>query len=215
MGKHRTDPNMKAIRIGHPPYLNDSTETSRFEPLEPPEDPEATSLLAPNEQPTDPIHSTELIQSSSDEPEAAKFWADDPQFDDDRPRRALWAVVLCVTLAIVIVGGIGWMFGASKADGSTPTPVVTITETETVTSTPKPKANAATVPAAKTITKVGPTIYRTRPPTVVRVTSPPKVITVTKTPRPLPRVTQTIEIEIPVPGPTVTEFEPFDGSQID
>lgn len=142
------------------------------------------------------------------EPEAtASFWADDPQFDDDRPRRALWAVVLCVALAVVIVGGIGWMFGASRADGSTPTPVVTITETETVTSTPKPKAMAATVPAAKTITKIGPTVYRTRPAEIIRMTSPPKVITVTKTPRPLPRITitkfRTIEVE--VPGPVVTE----------
>jgi hypothetical protein len=132
------------------------------------------------------------------------LWGKDPFYDvNDRSQRALWAIILCVTLALLIVGGIGFLWGTGVAadDGSTPTPVTTITETETVTAKPTARAKAS----AKTITKVGPTVYRTRPAQVIRVTSAPKVITVTKTPRPLPRVTKTIEVEIEVPGPTVTE----------
>ncbi len=80
--------------------------------------------------------------SSSDEPtDAPHFWEPDPQYEPEnkRPRYAVWALVLCLGLAFVVVGIESFSFGASRSD-SVPDVVV---HTVTVTVTPKSHEDTA------------------------------------------------------------------------
>lgn len=153
-------------------------------------------------------HRVGALPGNDDHPTNPDLWGKDQYYEpDDRPRKAAWAVALCLTVVVLVVGGIGFMFGMgrSSADTSdmkiittTVTPAAGPRSTVTVKSQPKPRV---TVTKVRPSLMPGPTVYRTVPAPAVT-----KIVKV----QPKPNVTKTVTAVA-----TVTERACFSRSMIE
>lgn len=171
------------------PGRHASSSGPELEDLSPDANPDGTAAfepVGPQTAPTEPV----------------EFWEESEQYEptDERPRNAAWALSVFLGAVLVIVAGVAYMVGTSRADRA---PEVT----RTVTATPEPgptvtvKSQLRVTSKPKVSIKPGPTVYRLQPgPTTTRW--------VTKTPEPKVRVSIR-------PGPTKTVRECFERDPLD
>ena len=124
------------------------------------------------------VHPYPGVDPEPSEPTNPDLWgSDDPgdEYDKNRSRRAALGAVLLSVVITVVVGGLGWTFGAGSADHDRPEMVYRTIE------------RAVTVPVTETATKLKRKIV-TRDPDVV------PTVTVVKTlpARPVPTITKTV-----------------------